>query len=111
MNAIPLRVVRCAGCSELEEQVTALQDALAMFAESQNSVDSAVLSTQTGARETAGEATMGDLQADAPIRDRHVVTIPPKIREAMGAAVGDSLRFTLRDDGTVTIRLMRLAEA
>lgn len=104
-----LRVVRCGGCAELEAQVTALEEALAYFAESQNFVDSADTPAHNGAHET-GETNMPEVMADAPIRDRHVVTIPPKIRDALGAAVGDALRFKIDEEGVVTIRLMRLTE-
>lgn len=102
----PVTLARCEGCSAAEAERDDANDALAQMAE--------ILATATPEPNIIGSdvlkvgETVPTIKATTTIRDRGQVTLPPKIRRAIGVETGDSIEFTLNDDGTVTLRMMRL---
>lgn len=48
------------------------------------------------------------LEGHSVVRAKQQITLPPEIVSVLGIGPGDTLRFAARDDGTVTVQLLRL---
>lgn len=101
----PLALARCEGCAAAEAERDDANEALAEMA----AILAAV--TDNPIVPISGIPTRGDaaVKATTTIRARGQVTIPPKIRKALGVEEGDSVEFHLdAESGLVTMRAMRL---
>jgi AbrB family looped-hinge helix DNA binding protein len=100
----PVTLARCEGCAAAEAERDDANDALAELAE----ILTAVTGNPNILRSDIPKIGETTVRATTTIRSRGQVTIPPKIRRAMGVDEGDALEFSIDEAGNVTMRALRL---